>query len=520
MTPRISLACTLLLIALAACGGGGSGTLDRRACSHDTDCVLGEVCDGQACVAGCRSARDCPAEAPLCDEGAGASGSCVGCLGAADCERGDACESGTCVTTCRDDADCPGQRCDDQAGLCVDCLSNADCALGTVCTGDQVCEAGCFGERDCDAATPHCVGAGEADPGDCVVCRDDDDCGDAEACVAHACVPSCQDDGDCPGGACDPDSQLCVECVTTADCPLGAICSASACVAGCEGDRDCPAGAPLCDAGAGPHGACVACLGDRDCAGGACEAGECVVVTPGGEGQACSATGACEGALLCDTSGVCRVGCNLFSPVCPRATDTCAPDLAGGLTGVCVPATAPLEEGDPCSTASDACAQGLVCHAMTSGSDEGLCTDPGELVDAACLAAPLLVSGTTTLGTLRRVGPSLFESSCQVPGQPAAADHPEKLYRLVLTVRSQVTLSTSEVGTGFDTLLSLLERCDPAARELACNDDVTAQTNLRSTIALTLEPGTYTVVVDRGFTPEPSEPDPTPFKLRYRAVPL
>ena len=175
-----------------------------------------------------------------------------------------------------------------------------------------------------DAPTPtggsagSSAGSSAVPPGD-LVCKTDDDCGDAdkpvcdqvEGCVAcqydwdcpadHRCNANecfekqpCTDSGDCDAAypVCDAVQQLCVVCRESTDCADGERCDNNACVAfaACTNSRDCEGG-KVCDRALG---ACVGCVVDGDCgAGNACVHDACV--------PTCNSDKDCLGiGLLCD----------------------------------------------------------------------------------------------------------------------------------------------------------------------------------------------------------------------------
>jgi formylglycine-generating enzyme required for sulfatase activity len=236
-----------IILTLAACGGSSN---NERSCAQDSDCNLGQVCTNNACMAGCRSARDCPAEKPECLDGA-------------------------CQKTCESDADCGGGRCDLDAKVCIDCLDSADCDLGKLCI-DQTCTVGCERDRDCPMESPKCA-PDEGDHGTCVECMTNAQCGVNQKCSGdHRCHDTCTSNDQCAFGVCDTGAEVCVDCLDNTHCPLGEICQSKQCVIGCEEDRDCPTNAPSCDPDEGPNGTCYQCQSNADCgANGMCVDHEC-----------------------------------------------------------------------------------------------------------------------------------------------------------------------------------------------------------------------------------------------------
>ena len=331
----LALLSLVALIAFAACSDNGPAA--SMACERDSECGLGTLCIVDRCDVGCRSSRDCPGAAPLCQTDLGDNGTCVECLSNAECSRGESCDAGTCVASCRNDSDCAGQRCNTETMRCVACLASSQCPLGQVCSADNTCEGGCLGDRDCQAASPHCVGATATNPGACVACTGPRDCDSNQACVDNMCVASCDRNSDCPGQVCDLGSHACVECLTTANCALGSVCAQNDCVSGCEGSRDCPASKPVCAPAAGPNGTCFECVGDNDCPGSeTCEGNVCKSVDLAGQGEACLTQQQCDLGLTCASDFRCRETCIPFLSECTRITDVC---VAQGeiILGACFP---------------------------------------------------------------------------------------------------------------------------------------------------------------------------------------
>lgn len=156
------------------------------ACGQDAHCALGTVCQDRACVAGCRSARDCP-EGKTCAVDAGSSGACVDCATSDDCGGGRICIAWSCLVDCAK-VQCPADKpvCDPSSGQC----QAAPCA-------DQ-CVAG---QRACLVSYPQRIkecGAHDADP--CLEWGADRLCPNYQQCVpggvggaSCACANPCQD---------------------------------------------------------------------------------------------------------------------------------------------------------------------------------------------------------------------------------------------------------------------------------------------------------------------------------------
>jgi hypothetical protein len=343
---RLQSARNILPIALIGWGLLGAGCSDSKtsgemACSRDSECGLGTVCQTDRCVDGCNSTRDCPTTAPLCDVNSGDQGACVVCIDDTQCKRGETCQAGGCVASCKSDRDCTGQYCDSATQRCVECLSSSQCPLNRVCSGDNKCVSGCFGDRDCQSAAPFCRNPTSDVPGGCVECIETRDCGRGKACTNNICVASCNSGQDCPGQVCDVGTHACVDCVNTSSCALGSVCANNSCVAGCESARDCTPASPICEPNDGDHGVCYQCSASRDCATGeTCNNHLCEAPTPAGEGEFCLDSAGCGNGLSCYTvEHRCLITCIVFRNDCPRVNDVCRStgEEPAGFVGVCVP---------------------------------------------------------------------------------------------------------------------------------------------------------------------------------------
>ena len=81
----------------------------------------------------------------------------------------------------------------------------------------------------------------------------------------------------------------------------------------------------------------------------------------------------------------------------------------------------------------------------------------------------------------------------QVEAPCASGNAPERIYRLEVEERAQVSVT---VQSTFDGALFITRECGQVASTLACNDDALPNDTSQSRIDTTLEPGTYYVVVD------------------------
>lgn len=122
----------------------------------------------------------------------------------------------------------------------------------------------------------------------------------------------------------------------------------------------------------------------------------------------------------------------------------------------------------------------------------GRAAEPSQAVafggeGAGTCRAPLpLELGQRVQGDTRR-GRSLLSGSC---GEGSA---PEQIYRIDLQKRSQLSV---RLQSGFDAVIYLLARCDDADSEVACNDDAERGQTGRSRLDVTLDAGTWFLVVD------------------------
>lgn len=179
--------------------------LDRSRCAEcrlDADCTSGEPCVDGVC-GGCVDSSECGNDAPVCR-----FGDCVGCDG---------------------DEDCGGATplCDTSAGSCGECVDDGDCALG-VCSAGTCVE--CADNSDCTASEPRC----NPSTNRCEGCESLADCGgstptcDPVSGRCGACTPATEASV-CGGNTCDVTT---LTCTTT---PVGSVASCGECVA----DSDC-----------------------------------------------------------------------------------------------------------------------------------------------------------------------------------------------------------------------------------------------------------------------------------------
>lgn len=281
---------------------GVCGLAER--CPRDLHCPLGQICQDETCVPGCRADDGCPL-GQVC-EGEGALGSCtVGCRGTDGCPLG---------------AVCVGGRCFDDAlpGLCAPCGGSGDCPA----TGDWCLENRAYDPQRPETGTPrHCAANCGLAPQICpngyecrrvvarvtAPCRTDADCGFRRRCLIEEGEPvgacTCFADRDCT-------DRLAPTCrLGFCESPAGRTCASPA---DCEDVEAC-----------GPYGrgGAQVCFLDRSrsCASGAdcqCIDRECVL-----SGRGCRENADC--ATACIENG-CVVGAG-----CAPAEGLLCPGLRG-----------------------------------------------------------------------------------------------------------------------------------------------------------------------------------------------
>lgn len=198
------------------CDDGGN-CVDADPCADDVECLDGNICENDACVAGCVDDAACAMADPAIP----------------------ICIDGRCGD-CRDDDDCFGEgTCDPETRRCAEpdpCTDSRECA------GDRACIDGACGDRPscAEGGCPggwQCLASGECAPIRAGACADDADCGPSQLCLEgnpRVCG-ACRVDEDCPGTTIcvtGPDGARCQEvggCTDDADCADARICAEGAC---------------------------------------------------------------------------------------------------------------------------------------------------------------------------------------------------------------------------------------------------------------------------------------------------
>lgn len=199
-------------------GAGGSG--GGGACSADSQCAVGQVCEGctandAVCVPGCRSSAQCRA-GEVCQSGV----VCITCP----------CAPGQCVPNLCSDPDGDGFIASCDKSLNCPGLGRCDCNpfnAGVYPGAAERCSNGV--DDDCDglvdAADPACATCG---PGS-TACTSSFDCSlGATTCGAGGCCEPCpvQSPLVCPAGQCLHSGVLRSGCFDVECAPCGGVCPA------------------------------------------------------------------------------------------------------------------------------------------------------------------------------------------------------------------------------------------------------------------------------------------------------
>jgi len=339
-------------------------------------CPVGNWCDPSTltCAAGCDTDTDCAPQAMPSDAGTAgntrcdtATHACVQCVTSEHCPIGNLCVGNACVAGCNSERACPtGESC--CLGGCVNPASNiAHCgACGTMCSapnGVPACSNGtCAVDRcngsfaDCDrmaangcetntqTALAHCGGCGMA----CATRPNTEVACDAGRC-AYTCTTGFADcDGD-PSNGCEADTRTsathCGACArgcappnATGACAAG-VCTVAACATGfgdCDGNAS--NGCETDTRVATSHcGACGTACAARPNTAPTCVAGGCVYTCAAGFGECDGNTGnGCEVALggsvaHCGSCGRSCLTANVSAATCTMgvcAITTCATGYA------------------------------------------------------------------------------------------------------------------------------------------------------------------------------------------------
>ena len=432
---------------------------------------------------------------PLCGNGRAEAGEA--------CDDGnldntDGCSNFCTVARCGDGFVHAGfEGCDDANGSNTDgCLTTcvpAACGDGLVFTGVEACDDA--NTSNADACTNACAlprcGDGYAQPGEAC---DDGNSSNTDTCTNTCLAATCGDGFEQPGEACDDgNSSNTDNCTNT--------CTAPRC-----GDGFAQPGETCDDGNSLNTDACTnACAAPR-CGDGFVRTG----VETCDDGNTFN-TDACTNTCLAATcgDGFVRAGVEVCDDANSSNTDTC--------TNACLAATCGdgfVQPGEACddtnSSNTDACTNGCLAAACGDGFLQAgeACDDGNAAAGDGCLAcaveggscttesdvnfgttASLNYTTTTSIGSGNAGEPTCLTGLTGRGGN-------DLIFAWSPAVSGSYNISTA--GSSFDTLLEVFSGCS-GSTSLACNDDITATTNLDSAVTVNLVAGTtYRLWVD-GF---------------------
>ncbi|MBI4702768.1 MAG: hypothetical protein HY744_16740 [Deltaproteobacteria bacterium] len=301
----------------------------------DADCVDGNYCEADKCVAKKDNGKAC-ADPKECK-----SGSCVDlfCCDTACAGKCEACglqgSEGKCsfVAKGQDPADeCPGGACNGAGACALDgaqkCVADKDCLSGFCPPQDLVCcDKVCSGT--CEACLKSKTGGTDGVCG--YVTKDtepDGDCKGQGKCWAQGVCLACGETPLAPGGkpcpkectSCDQGFRICTIKCQQGDCTNKAL----ACPAGYDCDVQCT-GLVSC------KGATITCPDSYDCK------------------VACSGSQACQGTkIACSTLGTCNLTCDQGQDHCKDAQLTCG-------TNACTATCNDPKEPKPAASCGNSC---------------------------------------------------------------------------------------------------------------------------------------------------------------------
>ncbi|MBL8603585.1 MAG: hypothetical protein JNK72_16795 [Myxococcales bacterium] len=388
----------------------------------------------------CRTSSDCASSmgGPVCDT---AAGRCVPCTTAEDvCPVGNYCNMNRCVAGCRNAMDCTGgARCDLSTRMCVGCLGDDDCAPGSICR-NAMCVPGCSTSRPCGAGQTCCNAMcvdTQTSAANCGACGTA--VGMGQTCCAGAGVNTATDTANC--GAC---GTRCAPANGTATCANG-TCGLGACNAGfgncdmmaangCETDtsgdaNNCGACGTRCTAGANAAATCAMGTCGQRCndgfgncdmmAGNGCETnlatsvancGACGTVCPARANAAatCAASAcgiACNtGFGDCDSNTMngCETALTTDVANCGTCGRTCsfANGTAACRAGACALATCNAGFGNCDNNAANGCETNTGTDRANCGACGRACASNAICFDGTCrsvCSAPLIVCGSTCI---------------------------------------------------------------------------------------------------------------------------
>ncbi|WP_043710080.1 outer membrane exchange protein TraA [Corallococcus macrosporus] len=310
----------------------------------------------------------------------------------------------------------PSFRCN-AAALCAPCNSSFFC--GDSCS-------------PCGESTPHCANLNGRTQ--CVQCVEDGQCPNGRCDLETNTCTGCNEDTDCPTGACDLETNTCVECNDDSQCSNGEVCATDLheCRE-CTQDSHCPQGESC------SNNTCSPCGTNDSCAGNSCNCcpngTQCAALTPGAQptcvecttssqcadGQQCdTANGRCVDSVpSCNTADSCGPGCVKCPGERPYCLDgevcvQCRNDLECGdgefcLSGECASCTTDKHCGPRCGACggdtpfclSNGTVQGSTCVGCVDDSDcgSGVCDPTTRTCENSGACAVTCEPGTVCNGT-------------------------------------------------------------------------------------------------------------------------
>lgn len=367
-----------------------------------------------------------------------------------------------CPETCDDGVACTVDSCNAGLGVCVHAPSDAACGGGMRCAGPAGCvPILCTMSRECDDGDT-CNGAETCNPGGAGASP-------TTGCVPGA-APDCRDASDCTEDHCDA-STGCFHVPNDGACDDGAACTTDSC--GASGCRNIP-DSTMCNSGCTTGAVCMPGVG---CTGGG-------TMSCAADGNPCTSD-----PTTCDVStGMCLHplrdedgdGHIIARATGTSGTVTCGGDDCNDMNGDVHPGAAEvcnsiddncdgrIDEGGVCATLPDTCANEQRISLLGGGG------------------------GTPLSGSASGNNTSLadnYRPSCGGTGGHDAVyfvDLPPGALGAV-----DVTVSTDNPGTSFDTVLAAQVGGTCGTYTRACQDDIGGGNN-RSTITFCVGAGSGT----------------------------
>ena len=166
------------------------------------------------------------------------------CAQAADCVAGQACVLNKCVagTTCQDSSECGGKVCDTDAKRCVECLTDSECAPTTQHCLQNTCRITCATDKICTPMGMLCDTVNSV----CTQCLAHTDCPASSYCEGGVCKPDICDStlSACSGNGVSACNATGNGWASASECPASQGCTAFAGVASCGGSSPPDGGNP------------------------------------------------------------------------------------------------------------------------------------------------------------------------------------------------------------------------------------------------------------------------------------